>query len=465
MKEKPKTLGELRAIEYRPLTVKEEMRKNLIAKLRSGEPIFPGIIGYEETVIPQIETAILAGHDMILLGERGQAKTRIIRGLINLLDEEIPYIAGSEICDNPFSPVSKYGKELVAEYGDKTPIAWQRREDRYGEKLATPDVSIADLIGEVDPIRVAEGRYLSDELTIHFGLIPRSNRGIFAINELPDLAEKVQVGLFNIMEEKDIQIKGYKIRLPLDLCIVATANPEDYTNRGRIITPLKDRFQAHLRTHYPLDRATEVKIMRQEARMFKREGYTIQVPKFITDILAEITFQARSSSEVNQRSGVSVRASIANYESLLAKAEKRGIILGEREVSPRITDFYAVIPSTLGKIELEYMGDENKEETVVANIIKKAMKTVFDSYFPTLDDLKVITDNFDKGYVEVSDTMPSEEYLDGVKEIKGLARCVEALGVENTPAQIASAVEFIFEGLHLSNKLNKEQVKGKIIYK
>src|SRR5579884_3064921 len=465
MSQKPRTIMELKVSEYKVLSVKEEMRKNLIDKLRRNEAIFPGIIGYEESVIPEIETSILAGHDMIFLGERGQAKTRVIRSLANLLDEEIPVIKGCEINDNPYAPVCKMCRDMVKEVGDKVEISWIRRADRYGEKLATPDVSIADLIGEIDPIKVAEGRYLSDELTIHFGLIPRSNRGIFAINELPDLVEKVQVGLFNIMEEKDVQIKGYKIRLPLDICIVATANPEDYTNRGRIITPLKDRFQSQIRTHYPSLRDTEIKIMEQEAKVLRREGYTVKVPKFIKEIIAEITFQARGSHEINQRSGVSVRTTISNYESILAAAEKRGIRMGEREVSPRITDFPAILPSTIGKIELEYLGEDTAESNIVEKIIKRAIKIVFDSYFPSLNAFSDLLESFEHGYVEVSDTMASEEYLVGIKEIKGLKKCVEALGIEKTPAQIASAVEFMLEGLHLSNKLNKEKVRGRIIYK
>lgn len=465
MPQKPRTILELKASEYKVLSVKEEMRKNLIGKLRRNEMIFPGIIGYEESVIPEIETSILAGHDMIFLGERGQAKTKVIRALANLLDEEVPVIKGCEVNDNPYAPVCKLCRDIVKEVGDNAEILWIRREDRYGEKLATPDVSIADLIGEIDPIKVAEGRYLSDELTIHFGLIPRSNRGIFAINELPDLVEKVQVGLFNIMEEKDVQIKGYKIRLPLDICIVATANPEDYTNRGRIITPLKDRFQSQVRTHYPSLRDTEIKIMEQETRVLRREGYTVKVPKFIKEIIAEVTFQARGSHEINQRSGVSVRTTIANYESILAAAEKRGIKIGEREVSPRITDFPAILPSTIGKIELEYLGEDTAESNIVEKIIKRAIKIVFDSYFPSLNTFSDLLESFEHGYVEVSDTMPSEEYLVGIKEIKGLKKCVEALGIEQTPAQTASAVEFMLEGLHLSNKLNKEKVRGRIIYK
>ncbi|MER3445843.1 MAG: magnesium chelatase [Candidatus Dadabacteria bacterium] len=465
MPQKPRTIMELKASEYKVLSVKEEMRKNLIDKMRRGEAIFPGIIGYEESVIPEIETSILAGHDMIFLGERGQAKTRVIRALVNLLDEEVPVIKGCEINDNPYAPVCRMCRDMVKEVSDKVEISWIRREDRYGEKLATPDASIADLIGEIDPIKVAEGRYLSDELTIHFGLIPRSNRGIFAINELPDLVEKVQVGLFNIMEEKDVQIKGYKIRLPLDICIVATANPEDYTNRGRIITPLKDRFQSQIRTHYPSLRDTEIRIMEQEARVLRREGYVIKVPKFIKEIIAEITFQARGSHEINQRSGVSVRTTIANYESIIAAAEKRGIKMGEREISPRITDFPAILPSTIGKIELEYLGEDMAESNVVEKIIKRAIKVVFDSYFPSLNAFSDLLESFEHGYVEVSDTMPSEDYLVGIREIKGLKKCVEALGIEQTPAQTASAIEFMLEGLHLSNKLNKEKVRGRIIYK
>lgn len=464
MHQKPSTLGELRATEYKVLSVKEEMRKNLIGKLKRGEQIFPSIIGYEASVIPQLENAILAGHDIMFIGERGQAKTKLIRSLVNLLDEEVPIVQGSEINDNPYAPASKI-RDMVSQLGDDTQISWIKREERYGEKLATPDVSIADLIGEVDPIKVAEGRYLSDELTIHFGLIPRSNRGIFAINELPDLVEKVQVGLFNIMEEKDIQIKGYKIRLPLDICIVATANPEDYTNRGRIITPLKDRFQSQIRTHYPKSIEDEIKIMEQESHILPGDGYCVRVPKFIKNIIAEITFQARASHEINQRSGVSVRTTIANYETIVAKAEKRAIKIREREVSPRITDLPALIPSTAGKIELEYLGEDTSEFNVIDNIIKRAVKTVFDSYFPTHSIFPELLESFEQGYVEVANTMPSDEYLVGLKEIKGLEKCVKRLEIDNSPAEIASAIELILEGLHLNNKLNKEIFEGKIIYK
>lgn len=464
MHQKPRTIGELRSSEYKVLSVKEEMRKNLISKLKRREQIFPNIIGYENSVIPQLENAILAGHDIMFIGERGQAKTRLIRSLINLLDDEVPVVKGSEINDNPYAPASKL-RDVVSHLGNDTEISWIKRDDRYGEKLATPDVSIADLIGEVDPIKVAEGRYLSDELTIHFGLIPRSNRGIFAINELPDLVEKVQVGLFNIMEEKDIQIKGYKIRLPLDICIVATANPEDYTNRGRIITPLKDRFQAQIRTHYPATIEDEIKIMMQEARILPRDGYLVKVPKFIKNIIAEITFQARASHEINQRSGVSVRTTIANYETIIANAEKRAINIGEREVAPRITDLPALIPSTAGKIELEYLGEDTSEGNVIDNLIKRAIKNVFDSYFPAHNIFPELLESFEHGYVEVANTMPSDEYLVGLKEIKGLEKCIKRLEISDSSAEIASAIELILEGLHLSNKLNKEIIQGKIIYR
>jgi magnesium chelatase subunit I len=465
MFDKPATIGQLKASEYRVLSVRDEMRNNLISSLRRGETPFPGIIGYEDTVIPQIETAILAGHDVIFIGERGQAKSRLIRSLVNLLDEEVPVIKGGELNDNPYSPVTKNCRELIERYGDDTEIEWIGREERYSEKLATPDVSVADLIGEVDPIKVAEGRYLSDELTIHFGLIPRTNRGIFAINELPDLVEKVQVGLFNVMEEKDIQIKGYKIRLPLDICIVATANPEDYTNRGRIITPLKDRFQSQISTHYPKTRDVEMVIMEQEAYVPEIEGSSLRVPRFIKEIIAELSFQARGSGDINQRSGVSVRTTIANYESVIAAAEKRGIMLGEREVAPRITDFPSIVPSTSGKIELEYLGEDATEGAVVEKLIKRSIKTVFDSYFPSLDALADVIKSFEHGYVEVADVMPSEDYIMGVREIKGLQGCIDSLGVSESPAEIAAAVEFTLEGLHLNNKLNKEDVRGKIIYK
>src|SRR5258705_3613181 len=324
-----RTLGELKSAGFEVLPVRMEMRKNLLARLRSGEQILPGIVGYEETVIPEIENGVLAGHHMIFLGERGQAKSRIIRALTGLLDEYAPTIAGCEIFDNPFAPICRRCLKLIADKGDATEIVWIERDSRYAEKLATPDVSVADLIGEIDPIKVAEGRYLADEETIHYGLIPRTNRGIFAINELPDMTEKVQVGLFNLMEEKDVQIKGYRARLPLDVVIIATANPEDYTSRGRIVTPLKDRFDVQIRTHYPKNIDDEISIVEQEVPARDRGSYELRLPAFVKEIVAQLTFEARGSNEINQSSGVSVRVTINNYETLLSNAEKRAIRTGE----------------------------------------------------------------------------------------------------------------------------------------
>src|SRR5687767_10327997 len=343
MTSRPATLGQLRDSGWESVPVKEELRRNVVAKIAAGEPLFPGVIGYEETVLPQLENAVLAGHDIILLGERGQAKTRMIRSLVELLDEWLPVVAGSEINDDPDHPVSRYARDLIAEQGDDTPIAWVHRDLRFGEKLATPDTSIADLIGEVDPIKVAEGRYLSDELTLHYGLVPRTNRGIFAINELPDLAERIQVGMLNVLEERDVQIRGYKIRLPLDIMLVASANPEDYTNRGRIITPLKDRFGSQIRTHYPLDVDIEHQIMRQEARPLSvGETVAVSVPEYLAAVVATISQLARDNAHVNQRSGVSVRLSVSNYEALAANALRRGLRAGERAIVARVDDLEAL---------------------------------------------------------------------------------------------------------------------------
>ena len=324
---KARTLGELRRSGYEPLSIKDEMRKNIAERITKDEELFPGIVGYEETVLPQIENAILSGQDMILLGERGQAKSRLARSLVALLDEAVPALAGSEINDDPFQPISKAGRAMLAELGDRAPVEWLPRERRYGEKLATPDITIADLIGEVDPIKVAEGRYLADELTIHYGLLPRTHRGIFVLNELPDLAERIQVGLLNIMEERDVQIRGYLVRLPLDLLVVASANPEDYTNRGRIITPLKDRFGSQVRTHYPRTAAHEIAIIEQEATRFAADGYQVEVPQYMQEVVAELTHLARRSPEISQRSGVSVRVSITNYENLVSNALRRAVRL------------------------------------------------------------------------------------------------------------------------------------------
>lgn len=463
-KNQPQTLGDLKNAGYKPVGVREEMRNNLISRLEKGETLFPGVIGYETTVVPQIENAVLSGHDMILLGERGQGKTRIIRSLIDLLDDHIPMIAGSEVHDNPLAPISRFGHDTVAEKGDNTPVSWIPRSMRYGEKLATPDTTSAELIGEIDPIKVAEGRYLSDELTIHYGLIPRSNRGIFAINELPDLAEKVQVSLFNILEERDVQIKGYTIRLPLDIIVVATANPEDYTSRGRIITPLKDRYSSHVRTHYPIERETEITIINQEKREFDRAGRVVIIPDFLQKIIGEVTFQARNSPDVNQVSGVSVRMSINNLEALIANAEKRAILHKEKQIVPRITDLEAIIATTDGKLELEYGGQEQSHRSVVEKLIEGAVSKVFEEYLEETD-LEILVSNFSEGWwVEVSDTMPVEEYVKNLASLKGMRQGLEKLNVGESPGEMASAIEFILEGLHLQSRLNKETLDGKVIY-
>jgi magnesium chelatase subunit I len=443
------TLGGLRSAGYETLAVRMEMRRNLLARLRAKERILPGIVGYDETVVPEIENGILAGHHMIFLGERGQAKSRIIRALTGLLDEFVPAVAGCEIDDDPFAPICRRCRRMAAEKGDALEIHWIGRDRRYAEKLATPDVSVADLIGEIDPIKVAEGRYLADEETIHYGLIPRTNRGIFAINELPDLTEKVQVGLFNLMEEKDVQIKGYKIRLPVDVVFVASANPEDYTSRGRIITPLKDRFDIQIRTHYPKKLEDEIAIMEQEALYPPRPGMELRVPQFLKDIIAQVTFEARGSN---------------NFESVLSNAEKRSVLNGENEIVPRISDLHSLYASTAGKIELEYVGEDKKEDDLVERLINRAVLKVFDRYLK-LDDLKKVSSYFEQGWgVEVSDRAPASEYMEPLREVTGLREAIAALGPFETPGLMAAASEFIFEGLHLHQKLNKDRQGGRFAY-
>src|SRR5271166_3215210 len=461
---KIRTLGELKSAGYLTMPVRMEMRKNLLERLRSKEQILPGIVGYEETVIPEIENGVLAGHHMIFLGERGQAKSRIIRSLVGLLDEHVPIVAGCEINDDPYSPICRRCVKLKEEKGDTIEIGWIGRESRYAEKLATPDVSVADLIGEIDPIKVAEGRYLADEETIHYGLIPRTNRGIFAINELPDLTEKVQVGLFNLMEEKDVQIKGYKIRLAVDVVFVASANPEDYTSRGRIITPLKDRFDVQIRTHYPKTIEHEISIMEQEAAHPPRAGVDVRIPQFMKDILAQITFEARASNEINQTSGVSVRVTINNLESLISNAEKRAIINGDTEIVPRLSDLHALYASTAGKLELEYVGEDKKDDDLIERLVNRAVLKVFDRVVK-LDDLKQVAAYFEQGWgVEVSDSAPSSEYMEPLREVTGLREVITLLGPFETPGLMAAASEFIFEGLHLHQKLNKDRQGGRFAY-
>ena len=459
----PRTLGQLTASGYTLKSIREEMRANLIAAMRKGDRLFPGIVGYDHTVIPAIENAILSGQDIIFLGERGQAKTRLARSLINLLDPWVPIVGGSEINDDPLQPISKHARDLIAEHGDDTPIEWLARERRFGEKLATPDTTIADLIGEVDPIKVAEGRYLSDELTISYGLIPRTNRGIFNLNELPDLAERIQVGLLNVMEERDVQIRGYKIRLPLDVIVVASANPEDYTNRGRIITPLKDRYGSQIRTHYPETIDLEIDIVEQESTHFTTEDVSVVVPRFMKEIVAEITHAARRSPDVAQRSGVSVRMSVANYENLVSNATRRAIRLGEKQSAPRVSDLSALHASTTGKIELETMG-EAREDQVVDKFMQTAVATVFNRNFSVRQFDRLIL-AFDNGLtVESSEMMPSMDYVMQLSHLDGLKEAVDKLGVGGNPAAVASAVEFILEGLHLNRKLNKDAGSGPAKY-
>ncbi len=417
-------------------------------------------------MLPQLENALLAGHDIILLGERGQAKTRIVRSLTNLLDEWLPVVAGSEIRDDPFAPVSRHARDLVAEEGEDTPLSWVHRDLRFSEKLATPDTSISDLIGEVDPIKVAEGRYLSDEMTLHYGLVPRANRGLFAVNELPDLAERIQVGLLNVLEERDVQIRGFTVRLPLDVVLVATANPEDYTNRGRIITPLKDRFGAQIRTHYPADTDTELAIVLQEARppVSTAGGPRVEVPAFMAEIVAELSQLARQSPHVNQRSGVSVRLSISNYETMAANAVRRALRLGEADAVPRISDLAALITSTQGKIEIEAL-EEGREERILQGLVSAAVLAVFRRRCPT-DQLSAVVSAFDEtDVVHAGDDLPASAYAAILTQVPALVGPVMAVAGGETPGEVAAATELVLEGLHLTKRLNKEAAGTKATYR
>ncbi|MBI2190582.1 MAG: sigma 54-interacting transcriptional regulator [Planctomycetes bacterium] len=466
---RPSTLAELRQSGWKPLPVKDEVRKNLLARLRSGQTLFPGIIGYDETVIPQVENALLSRHDLLFLGLRGQAKSRMIRALAGLLDEAIPAVQGCEIHDDPYRPLCRSCHERAAQEGDELPIVWVSRAERYGEKLATPDVTIADLIGETDLVKVAEGRYLSDERTMHFGLIPRCHRGIFAINELPDLAPKIQVGLFNILEERDFQIRGYSVRLPLDILMVFSANPEDYTNRGRIVTPLKDRIGSVIVTHYPRTRPEGVRIMEENA-WWERDGDApkVEIPPFLKDIVEEIARQARSSGEVSRSSGVSVRMSVANLENLVSSVERRAIKLGESSAVGRLGDLRHALASSRGKIELEVSLEGRSEEDVLQGLILKAVREVFQ---PHLDVTEFETEIEVLGALglEVAEDMPAEKYVQMCRKVKELDRMVRHLmrkvgGLDGGPAHLAAAVEFLLEGLHASKKLNKNEVQGRSVY-
>lgn len=463
--DRPATLSELKKTVSRLPTVREEIRRNLVRQLQSGEPFLPDLIGYDATVKPELINALLCGHNIIFLGERGQGKSRIIRNLVQLLDEEIPAMAGCPIHDDPFRPICSDCRQKVREQGDGVELTYVPRDVRLVEKLATSDVSTADLIGEVDPIKIAGGRTLDDESAIHFGLVPRANRGIFAINELPDLAEKIQVAFFNIMEENDMQIKGFPVRLPLDILLIATANPEDYTNRGRIITPLKDRFDVQIRTHYPGKQAHEICIMEQEAKGVDVDGFDVFMPDFIKEILAEITFQARRSTAINQHSGVSCRVSIRSFEAILGSALRRCLTTGEAKRVPRICDLEAVFPAIAGKLEMEYDVEDRSEQELLEDLAKRAVKIVFSSHFEP-DQLADVTHFFESGIeVTASRTQPSAEYLEVLDHIPGMKDAVASLVDLSDPGSVASAIEFILEGLHLSNRINRDVIDDEVVYR
>ncbi len=462
------TLGQLRASGYTPRSIKDELRSNLIAKLKAGETIFEGIIGYDQTVIPQIQNAILGRHDLILLGLRGQAKSRIIRMLPSLLDEAIPIIQGSEINDDPICPISKYARDLIEEHGEDTPVEWLPRSQRYAEKLATPDTTIADLIGDIDPIKAANLRLTyADEEVIHFGIIPRSNRSIFAINELPDLQPRIQVGLLNIMEEQDIQIRGFNIRFPLDIMMIFSANPEDYTNRGNIITPLKDRIDSQIITHYPKTIDIGIEITRQEAwQNRKGESVTVQVPHYFREIIEQIAFEARNSEYVDQKSGVSVRMTRAALEDLISASEQRALINGEKETTARISDLLFVEPAITGKVELVYEGEQEGAQNVARLLIGRATKTMFIHYFPDPSDKKEgrspyqsIINWFSQGnQVQLKHSMSQKEYEKALNQVSGLKELVKKYSTPESDAHLASAMEFILEALHQHSLIGKDHI-------
>jgi magnesium chelatase subunit I len=463
----PTTLGDLKQTEWGdPRThgrsVKDEMRQNLICMLEAGREIFPGIVGFEETVVPQVINAVLARHNFILLGLRGQAKSRILRSLASLLDAEIPIIAGSEVNDNPFHPISKYGRQLIEEHGDRTPIEWIPQHHRYVEKLATPDVTIADIIGDVDPIKAARGGHLlSDELTIHYGLLPRSNRGIFAINELPDLAGKIQVGLFNIMQEGDVQIKGYPIRLALDVLLVFSANPEDYTARGKIITPLKDRVGSEILTHYPPTIEHGMAITEQEA-WIEREGRPLNVPDFIKEVVERIAFEARGDKRVDGRSGVSQRLPISVLENVISSAEQRTLSTKEKRIVPRLSDIYGALPAITGKIELEYEGELQGAETIARDLVRRAAGGTFDARLGGLD-CDSIVEWFDQGgALKVAPNERSDLCLKGFSTVPGLLDTIKLAGLapKKDPATVVAACELILEGLVAHRRITRTDELG-----
>ena len=474
---RPQTLGELKAGSYQPCSIKDEIRRNLMSALRRGDELFPGIIGYEKTVIPQLVNALLSRHDILLLGLRGQAKTRVIRLLTRLLDEYIPIVAGSEINDEPLRPISCFARELVAEHGDDTPIAWVHREDRYREKLATPDVTVADLLGDIDPVKAATLRLsFASEHVIHYGIIPRTNRGIFAINELPDLQPRIQVGLLNIMQEKDLQIRGFPIRLPLDLLMVFTANPEDYTNRGNIISPLKDRIDSQIMTHYPHEIEAAKKITRQEAwdERASQDGHAVDVPIFdyLRVIIEEVAFEARKSDYIDQNSGVSARLPICLLENVVSNAERRALCTGGKRAVPRICDLLQALTAVTGKIELVYEGEQQGVLTVARHVCGRAIKVVFDQHFPdaytsdteeaSFGPYKDVIAFFAAGQtIEVSDTMSDREYGQALRAVTSLEQIANKYmpGHAKNPDELLPVMELVLEGLHQSRVLAKDELE------
>jgi magnesium chelatase subunit I len=457
------TLGDLRRSGYRSRPVKQEIRDNLVRKLQAGETLFPGIIGYDETVVPQLVNAVLSRHNFILLGLRGQAKSRILRGLADLLDERIPVVPGCEIHDDPLAPLCASCRARIAAEGDNLPIGWLRRDERYVEKLATPDVTIADMVGDIDPIKAAQaGLNLSDELTMHYGLLPRANRGIFAVNELPDLAGKIQVGLFNILQEGDVQIKGYPIRLKLDVMLVFTANPEDYTARGKIITPLKDRIGSEIRTHYPATRTNAMAITKQEAWTDRAGGMKTEIPAYVREVVEEIAFQARGDRKIDKRSGVSQRLPISTLELVVSNAERRALANGEKLVVPRVTDIYAALPSITGKFELEYEGELRGAEQIARDLIRSAVGSVFTGMFDGVDTRTVI-EWFDLGgTLPLSDSTSAEDVIAQTSSVQGMRELTAHAGLAPGAAapSLASAVDFILEGLYAQKKISRSEERG-----
>ncbi len=458
----PRTLRELRASGHIHRTVKAEIRENLLTRLRAGEPRFPGIVGFDDTVLPYLERALLAGHDLVLLGERGQGKTRLIRTVTGLLDEWTPVVEGCEINDHPYEPSCVRCRRLAGEAGEELPISWRHRDERYGEKLATPDTSVGDLIGDIDPIKIAEGRTLGDPETVHYGLVPRSNRGVFSVNELPDLAERIQVSLLNVLEERDIQVRGYNLRLPLDILLIASANPEDYTNRGRIITPLKDRFGAEIRTHYPLSIETELVLIRQEAALGQVGA---DLPDHLIEVIARFTRLVRESTAVDARSGVSARFSIAAAETAAASAVRRAALTGEDHAVARVADLPGIVHTLRGKVEFE-VSEEGRETEVLSHLLRRAVAETFRGTLGGTD-LNPLLEKFSEGIqVESGVTVPAAELLRRIGPVPGLARIMSQLGIgDESPGHAAAALEFAMEGLYLLRRLSKDEVDGTTVYR